>query len=276
MARRKPVKAKMGPRSTGNMSPSATSVSQTEQIYIDRLAALEEITFAITSSLDRDRVLKVLLEKIGCLLPYSVIHITLYQEDLGRLEPVAFCNFDGEEWKRNFRNGGKGFTTLVFETMQPMASTNLQTDPRTRDPEFARKHGLVSYLGVPLVFLGKPLGVIGFHRPTERSFTDDEISFLTTLAGHAAIAIYNSQQFEHVAEKSQALEASNRQLAALYELTSIAGESLDLDQILRSVIAKIGLLSVLTPLGFTSAIQKAICCAAAFPSDMRIDPRHRM
>ncbi len=69
---------------------------------------------------------------------------------------------------------------------------NVQQDPRTRDIEFFRKYRLYSYLGVPLIVKGEPLGVLSLYTEQERVFAKEEVEFFVALAGQAAIAIQNS------------------------------------------------------------------------------------
>ncbi len=87
---------------------------------------------------------------------------------------------------------------------------NLQSDPRTRDPEFFRKHGLVSYLGVPLIAKGELLGVVSFYTKHEQELSGEEIEFLTTLGGQAAVAIHNAQLYEQTKKHAEELEQANR------------------------------------------------------------------
>jgi signal transduction histidine kinase len=78
------------------------------------------------------------------------------------------------------------------------------------DAGFYRRNGLVSYLGVPLLAHERVLGVLVFLTREERAFDDDELSFLTTLAGQAAIAIHNSQLYEKTKKQALELEAASK------------------------------------------------------------------
>jgi GAF domain-containing protein/anti-sigma regulatory factor (Ser/Thr protein kinase) len=99
------------------------------------------------------------------------------------------------------------------------------------DREFARRHGLVSYMGFPLIAGGDALGVLGFYTKNEQQFSSEEVDFLTTLAGQAAVAIHNSELFE----KS---ELRARELTALYSVATVVSQSLDVDVLLRSIMDK--------------------------------------
>ncbi|MFQ5852837.1 MAG: GAF domain-containing protein [Candidatus Binatia bacterium] len=202
------------------------------QRQIQRLAVLDEITLAVTSTLDLHAVLNVLMEKIDALLPYTAVLISLLNRESGLLERTACRNLNEEEWKGKKLTGISPLAKAVIEAKAPLVVSNVQTDPRTLDPGFYRRHGLVSYLGVPLLFQGEVLGVLVFLTREEYQFTSQEIQFLSTLAGQAAIAIHNSQLFQQVNRRTH-------ELSALHAVTAAASQSLELDAVLQEVIKKI-------------------------------------
>lgn len=175
-----------------------------------RLAALHEINLAATSTLDLGTVLKVLLENIDFFLPYSAATLRLLNKDTGLLEPLACRNLDEEEWKSERWKGGRGVADVVFENKAPLIIKNVQKDPRVRDPEFFRKHGLVAYLGVPLTVKDEIFGVLAFYTKEERIFSEREVEFLTTLSGQAAIAIHNAQLHQQTRYQAVELEEANK------------------------------------------------------------------
>ncbi len=180
------------------------------QRNLERVKALREIDQAITSTLDLRTVLDVLLEKIDLVLPYSATTVRLLNKESGAIEPVACRNLDEKEWKAERWRGGRGIPNVVFETKAPVTISNVQSDPQNRDQEFFRKHGLVSYLGVPLIVQNEVLGVISFYTKEEHDFSNEEVEFLSTLAGQAAIAIHNSEVYEEMATLASNLSRANR------------------------------------------------------------------
>ncbi|HEY3306658.1 MAG TPA: ATP-binding protein [Candidatus Binatia bacterium] len=183
-----------------------------EQIQesLRRLRALREIERATTSTLDLHRVLDVLLQKIDLLLPYAATTVRLFNTATGLLEPIACRNLSENEWKSEPGRRGRGIPNVVFENKAPWTVRDLQVEPRVRDPEFFRRHGLVSYLGLPLIAKDEVLGVLSFYTKQEHSFGDEEVEFLSTLADQAAIAIQNSQLYEEIRASRDALERANQ------------------------------------------------------------------
>ncbi len=177
---------------------------------LERLRALQEINAAITSTLNFRAVLDILLEKIDLSLPYAAATVRLFNGASGLLEPVACRNLDEEEWKSGQGSGGRGFAEIVFATKAPMVVRDIRSDGRAKDLDFFRRHGLVSYLGVPLIAKSDILGVLSFYTKEKHDFSDEEMGFLTTLASQAAITIYNSQLYEQTKKQAADLVKSNR------------------------------------------------------------------
>ncbi len=183
---------------------------QETQGNLERVRALREIDQAITSTLNLDAVLNVLLQKIDLVLPYSATTVRLFNKQSRLLEPVACRNLDEEEWKAGQWRAGRGIPNVVFETRAPVKINNVQTDPRNKDLNFFSKHGLVSYLGVPLIVKDEVLGVISFYTKEEHEFSNEEVEFLSTLAGQAAVAIHNSQLYQKMTKLAADLSRSNK------------------------------------------------------------------
>ena len=189
---------------------------------LERIKALHEIDLAITSTLDLAAVLDILLEKIDLVLPYSATTVRLFNKETRELDPAACRNINEKEWKAIRRKGLDGLDKIAIENQTSLTVSNVQTDPRSAASEFARKEGLVSYVGVPLIAKREVLGLIGFYTREHHSFGDEEIDFLTVLAGQAAVAIHNSQLFEQTRISGEKLEASNQRLKkSLKELSHL-------------------------------------------------------
>jgi signal transduction histidine kinase/HAMP domain-containing protein len=219
-------------RTFDEMANSVERLISKRRLAEQRLTGLYEINVAITSTLDLHAVLTVLMEKIDLFLPYTAVLVWLRNSESGLLERAACWNLDEQDWKGRTLKGMPALVREAIEGKAPVAVANIQTDPRTIDPEFYRRHGLVSYLGIPLLDKGEVLGVLVVLTREAHEFTDEEVEFLTTLAGQAAVAIHNSQLYGQVRQRTHAL-------SALYTIASAANETLDLDAVLQAVIKQI-------------------------------------
>jgi PAS domain S-box-containing protein len=186
------------------------------QLESQRLNALRKISLAITSTLDLKGVLEVLLREIDHLLPYAATTVRLKNRASDKLENVACCNINEREWKAGAAQTVGPFSERVLKTKTPIAVRNLNAGLAGRVSVFFRKQGFLSYLGVPLIAKGEVLGILSFYTREEHDFTQEEIEFVTTLAGQAAVAIHNSQLYE----------ASRKQAAELEEINKLKDEFL--------------------------------------------------
>jgi len=175
-----------------------------------RIQVLHDVDLAITSTLDLQSVLDILLEKIEQLLPNSATTIKLLDRDTGELQPVACRNLNEKQWKAVARKNLAGLAKIVLENRIPLTLANVQRDPRGGDSTLAIREGLISYLGIPLIAKNDILGLIAFYTKDSHPFGDDEIDFLATLAGQASVAISNSLLYEQSRKQAIELEKSNK------------------------------------------------------------------
>ena len=181
------------------------------KISLERVGVLREIEAAITSTLDLRALLDALLGKIERLLPYSGAAIRLLNRETGKLEILTSHNLDAGAWRALKPEGASGISQAVVENKAPVVINDLRTDPRVRDPEFVRREGMVSFLGLPLIAQGEPLGVLSFFtKGRGHEFGSEEVEFLTTLAGQVAMAIYNSQLYEAIKKQAVEMERANK------------------------------------------------------------------
>ena len=213
--------------------------------HLEMTTALRDLQVALTSTLDLQAVLKVLFEKIEVLWPGIAALVWLKNPETGMWERTGCWNFDEAEWKGREIHTVPLPVKTVIETRSPLVIADASADTRILDPEFFRRQGLVSYLGVPLLVKGESLGVLSFLTREQRHFKSEEIDIFVTLAGQAAVAIYNSQLHAETKKQTVELEKAYRDLkrkeaiqVLLKELNQdIASE--DVDTLLKKLTDKV-------------------------------------
>jgi transcriptional regulator with GAF, ATPase, and Fis domain len=122
----------------------------------------------------------------------------------------------GETWTRtdgDFRRIplGKFKVGQVARTGSPvLVGDALELSEWAARPEWARREGIRSFAGQPLVFRGEVLGVLGvFGR---EAMTDADFLGTRSLADHAASAIANGRAFAEIQRLRDRLEAENSYL----------------------------------------------------------------
>jgi PAS domain S-box-containing protein len=201
---------------------NARLFEQTEH-NLKHLEALREIDQAITSTLDLQSVLRLLMEKIDVLLPFhAATTLRLFNRTTGTFENAACRNIDEQEWKTRIGRGTRSRSEELLETKRPVIVANIQDEPGVSAARFYREYGFVSYLGVPLLAKDEVVGILGFYTKDAHDFTRQEVDLLLTLAGQAAIAIQNAQLYEEIDRAKKELETTNRSLeSSLKQLDSL-------------------------------------------------------
>jgi PAS domain S-box-containing protein len=185
-------------------------------IHRDRIRRItvQDITNAVTSTLDLRAVLNTLLDKIDIHLPYAASSINLFNRETGELERLVVRHLDETAVKEVIERSGGGLARIVFEHKRLLKIRDVRADSRLPPvAEFFVKYGLVSYLGLPLIAKGEVLGVLGLLTKEDHEFSEEEIGFLSVLAGQAAMAIRNSELFEQTKSQAAELEKANEQQA---------------------------------------------------------------
>jgi signal transduction histidine kinase len=199
------------------------------QRHLERITALREINLTATSTLDLRAVLNLLLEKSDRLLPVIAgTTVRLVNRRTGQLDPIACRNMDEEEWKAETTKADADLHRMLPESNAPVMVLNAQTDPRSLASEFLRKQGIVSFLRVPLIVKNETLGVLTFFTKKEHRFSDEEVDFLATLGGQAAIAIHNAQLYEETTAAKRGLEDANNTLKK--QAVELARSNAELEQ----------------------------------------------
>jgi GAF domain-containing protein/anti-sigma regulatory factor (Ser/Thr protein kinase) len=122
----------------------------------------------------------------------------------------------------------------------PLNIADAQTDPRLPEAQHAtaRARGYRSQAVVPLLRHDETVGAIAVTRRDPGGFTDDEIALLKTFADQAVIAIENARLLSELQERTQELTRSVAELQALGEVGQAISSTLDLQTVLRTIVAR--------------------------------------
>ena len=192
------------------------------QKQLDQMSALRAIDHAITSSVDLNLTLSILLTQLINHLQIDAASILLWNVDIKRLEYAAGLGFLTNALSHTKLRLGEGYAGIAaFEqrVIHKVNLTNRDTD-FLRSPSFSQE-GFVSYYGVPLIAKGQVQGVLEIFKRSLLKPDADWLRFLEMLGGQAAIAIDNASLFSN-------LQQSNTEITSAYDAT-IEGWSRALD-----------------------------------------------
>ena len=192
------------------------------QKQLDQMSALRAIDHAITSSVDLNLTLSILLTQLVKHLQIDAACILLWNAGTERLEYVAGLGFRTNalsHTKLRLGEGYAGIAALEHRVIQKEYLSNHDTD-FLRSPTFGQE-GFVSYFGVPLIAKGQVKGILEIFNRSLINPDSEWLSFLEMLGGQAAIAIDNATLFSD-------LQRSNTEITSAYDAT-IEGWSRALD-----------------------------------------------
>ncbi len=119
---------------------------------------------------------------------------------------------------------------------------DVELDPEYRQ-EIARAVGARNLLCVPMLREGVPTGAIAVGRAEAGPFSENQIELLKTFADQAVIAIENARLFSELQARTRDLTRSVEQLTALGDVSHALSSTLDLDAVLRIIVARAGQLA---------------------------------
>ena len=179
---------------TSHLGDEMDKISQ--ETYDKYIKALTDISKAITSDKYLEDILKLIVMVTAQVSGVEICSLWLIDEDeKGRRARLkATQAIDPDYVKDRVLNMNEGVVGFIASTNRPLIVADVLKEPRFKEKEMARKLGLVSMLGIPLhVKEDKVIGVLDCFTVKPHTFSETEVSLITTVANQAAIAIENTQ-----------------------------------------------------------------------------------
>ncbi len=187
--------------------------------------ALAEVGRVLSSSLDRDRVLELVVQEVQKTMGAPFAGLMAVDEERQELVYVKGTGLSPERLKGVRLKVGEGIAGRAVAQGAPVQSSRLLEDPRYVAPGLAEEEGFRSLLCAPLLLADRRLGVLAVFRREEHAFSPAEVQLLTRFAAQAAIAIENARLFHQE-------QARRRQVEAVRAVTGEIIRELDLPTLL--------------------------------------------
>jgi GAF domain-containing protein len=177
------------------------------------LSALFETAGDLASLRDLDAVLKAIVRRARQLLNADVAYMTLNDPGRGDTYMRVTDGSISRAFQRLRLPLGAGLGGLVAQTGAPYASSGYLHDERFRHTGSidggVTEEGLVGILGVPMRLGERVIGVLFAADRAERSFAQEEVALLCSLAAHAAVAIDNARLLQETRVTLEELSAAS-------------------------------------------------------------------
>ena len=166
------------------------------------LEALIEIGKALTSTLDLEAVLSLIMDEVSRLLKSRAWSLLLRDEESGVLTFEIAVSPVADRLKGMRLARGQGVAGWVAEHGEPLLIADVSADPRfCKKIDRTAKFVTHSVICVPVRSRDRILGVIELvNGLEERAFTNADLQILATIADYAAIAIENARNFKRISE----------------------------------------------------------------------------
>lgn len=151
------------------------------------IISLEEISMLVSSDFDLPLVLRRVAEKVATQLKVSVCSIYLMEG--GDLVLAATYGFDVSFVGKIRIKIGEGITGTVARDRQHISLTRASQDPRYKSFEELQEEKYNSMLSFPIADKQDVYGVINLNSTSMKTFTDDEIYFISIIANLILTAV---------------------------------------------------------------------------------------
>jgi GAF domain-containing protein len=196
-----------------------------------QLTALYETAGEISSRLELETVLSAIVERARVLADAPIAYLMLVDEDADEIYMRVASGVTSPTFSAIRLQLGAGLGGAVAQERHPFYTSDYLNDARFTHQAFvddeARREGIKSILGVPLVAFEAFVGVLYIADRTMRAFTRTDVDMLMSLAHHAALAIENARLYERamgaLAELEQATAVIQEQVRRLERADHVHG-----------------------------------------------------
>jgi two-component system, NtrC family, sensor kinase len=196
---------------------------------IDHQAATIDVLKAMSASLgDAHPVFNVIIDRARALCDADAGALVLVKNEMLRLE--SYRGIDGplaSAYQRLFPRPVDSTTLfgqaiLACETKQ---TADMQAEPGLIGSRFARDAGQRSYVAVPVLRGGAPIGGFGLARARAGGFSVAQLQLLQTFAEQAAIAIGSAETYCALQERTADLQESLEYQTATSDVLKVISRS---------------------------------------------------
>lgn len=189
-----------------------------------QLQGLVDMGLSIIAQVGVEQVLDAVTRHTCELMKVKLCSLSLLSEDRSELVLKAWHGASQDYIEKPNLPVRDSLVGVVVNRLKPLTVLNVQDHHRYQHTELARREGLVSLLSVPLLYEGKPLGVLSVYTSQLHRFSNEEIRLLTLMGGLAGVAITKARLLERVVRVEDDLRNSERLSALGWLAAEIAHE----------------------------------------------------
>ncbi len=201
----------------GNLTAFTFGLLCAERERRIQLAALNQISNAVSRSLELGQVLQTSIDNVIDVMKVDAAFIFLLDEEAAELALTAHRGVSEQ-----FAQGvgrlrlGEGLNGLVAQTGEPVFVKDTFKDHRLTKMA-VREESIRSQLIVPLKSKGKVMGTICVAMRSYRHFRQDTVDLLTAIGNQIGVAVDNARLYQEELELTEQLRISEERYRELFE-----------------------------------------------------------
>lgn len=168
--------------------------------YAGQLETLNTVTTALSTSLELDRVLELILDQIGTVIPFDSGAIFLHEKE--GLRVVVDQGFKISVLGKIFPDDDELFIE-VKKSGEVLVLNHIKDD--TRFQNWGQSEEVSSWMGIPLIARDSLIGFLTLDSFQANSYSSEHADLATSFAAQAAQAIENARQHNAAQRRAEQL-----------------------------------------------------------------------
>ncbi len=200
----------------------------------ERYRTLLEINNAIVSNLTREGLFQAIAQALRRVVPFDRTAIFLHDAEKDVLKLFVLESSLPTEhfvvgWEEAAQRSNVGW---VFQHRQSLLRHDLATERQFPTEDLSLADGVRSYVVVPLIVGGRPVGTLGVASATPNRYSEADAAFLQEAANQVALAVENMKAYGKLEQEVTLRRQAEETLRSIMEGTAaVTG-----DDFLRSVV----------------------------------------
>ncbi len=201
---------------------------------LTELSVFNEVGRALGETLNLNELLEVIYKQTMRVMEGDSFYISLYDEEQNTLEFPLFVG-DGKRIVMPGRPFGDGLTEYIIQQGVPIIFGEDIFEKAAELGIHLVQHGdddiPLSWMGVPMIYHDKVVGVIAIYSKTPGIYDDDHKRLLSSIANQAAAAVLNASAYAQ-------LENRITELSVFNEIGRALSSTIQLDELMKLLHAQ--------------------------------------
>ena len=178
---------------------------QAAQRQADRMAVINQVARAISSTIEMDQLLELIYEQLSRVIETDTYYVALHDAQDASIDLRIIIDA-GERFPSQKVPFGAGLASFVIRSRQPLLIRHLTKEMDSLPAQvvmMGQNRLSESWLGVPILVSDHFSGVLVVASYAPHAFDDEDAALLTNIATQAAMALDNARHHAEVEEQAR-------------------------------------------------------------------------